>query len=149
GCDGLFAVCQSSEMFYLTLEEKVELAECVVKAAKGRVPVIASGHTSDSIEDQIRELTAISKTGVDAVILVSNRLAKIDEGSDVLIRNLQTIIDALPEDTMFGVYECPYPYRRLLTNEELKYCIDTKRFIFLKDVSCDIDIERERVKVVK
>lgn len=149
GCDGLFAVCQSSEMFYLTLDEKVELAQCIVKAAKGRVPVIASGHTSDDIEDQIKELTAISETGVDAVILVSNRLAKEEEGSEVLIENLQKIIDALPEDVMLGVYECPYPYRRLLTNEELKYCIDTKRVIFLKDVSCDINIERERVKVVE
>lgn len=149
GCDGLFAVCQSSEMFFLTLDEKVELAQCIVKAAKGRVPVIASGHTSDNIEDQIKELTAISETGVDAVILVSNRLAKEDEGSEVLIENLQRILDALPEDVMLGVYECPYPYRRLLTNEELKYCIDTKRVIFLKDVSCDIHIERERVKVVE
>lgn len=149
GCDGLFAVCQSSEMFFLTLDEKVELAQCIVKAAKGRVPVIASGHTSGNIEDQIEELTAISETGVDAVILVSNRLAKEDESSEVLIENLQRILDALPEDVMLGVYECPYPYRRLLTNEELKYCIDTKRVIFLKDVSCDINIERERVKVVE
>lgn len=149
GADGLFAVCQSSEMFYLSLEEKVELAETIVKAARGRVPVIASGHTSDDIEDQIRELTAISKTGVDAVILVSNRLAKEDEGSEVLIQNLQKIIDALPEGVMLGVYECPYPYRRLLTNDELQYCIDSKRVIFLKDVSCDISIERERVKVVE
>ncbi len=149
GSDGLFAVCQSSEMFFLSLEEKVALAECVVKAAEGRVPVIASGHTSDNIEEQIEELTAISKTGVDAVILVSNRLAKVDEGSEVLLKNLQRIMDALPLDVMLGVYECPYPYRRLLTNEELKFCIDSGRVIFLKDVSCNIDIERERAKVVE
>lgn len=149
GSDGLFAVCQSSEMFYLSLEEKVALAKCVVKAADGRVPVIASGHTSEKIDEQIEELRAISRTGVDAVILVSNRLAKEDEGSDVLLNNLQTIMDMLPEDVMLGVYECPYPYRRLLTNEELQFCIDSKRIIFLKDVSCNIDIEKERVKVVE
>jgi hypothetical protein len=44
GVDGLFAVCQSSEMFFLSLEERVSIAEFVVKKAAGRVPVIASGH---------------------------------------------------------------------------------------------------------
>jgi len=148
GSDGLFTVCQSSEMFFLNLEEKVALSESVVKAARGRVPVIASGHTSENIVDQIEELRAISKTGVDAVILVSNRLAKENEGTEVLIQNLKTILDELP-GVDFGVYECPYPYRRLLTNEELKWCINTGRIVFLKDVSCNIDIERERVEISK
>lgn len=148
GSDGLFAVCQSSEMFFLNLEEKAALAKCVVEAAGGRVPVIASGHTSERIEDQIKELEAIWKTGVNAVVLVSNRLAKEDEDTDVFMHNLKTILEALPEVT-FGIYECPYPYRRLLSNDELKWCADSGRIVFLKDVSCDIEIERERVKIVK
>jgi 4-hydroxy-tetrahydrodipicolinate synthase len=148
GSNGLFAVCQSSEMFMLSLEEKVALATCVVEAAGGRVPVIASGHTSDALEDQIEELRAISQTGVDAVVIVSNRLAKQEEGSDVLIGNLKAIMDAIPE-VKFGVYECPYPYRRLLTDEELKWCAETGRVVFLKDVSCDAATERRRTEVVK
>jgi 4-hydroxy-tetrahydrodipicolinate synthase len=148
GADGLFAVCQSSEMFNLTLEEKVALAECIVKAANGRVPVIASGHTSETIEDQIEELKAVSKTGVEAVVLVSNRLAKENEDSTVLLTNLRKIMDAIP-DVKFGVYECPYPYRRLLTEEELKWCIDSNRVVFLKDVSCDIEIEKRRIEIAK
>jgi 4-hydroxy-tetrahydrodipicolinate synthase len=146
GADGLFAVCQSSEMFMLTLEEKVALAKCVVEAAAGRVPVIASGHTSESIEDQIEELSAMAKTGADAVVLVSNRLAKENEDSTVLINNLKRIMEAIP-NVKFGVYECPYPYRRLLTDEELNWCIESKRIIFLKDVSCDIEIQKRRVKI--
>jgi 4-hydroxy-tetrahydrodipicolinate synthase len=148
GADGLFAVCQSSEMFMLTLEEKVALAKCVVETASGRVPVIASGHTSEAIEDQIKELSAIAKTGIDAVVLVSNRLAKEDEDSSVLINNLKRIMDAIP-DVKFGVYECPYPYRRLLTDEELRWCIESERIVFLKDVSCDIEIEKRRVEIAK
>jgi 4-hydroxy-tetrahydrodipicolinate synthase len=42
GSDALFAVCQSSEMQFLNLEERVELAAFVKKSAAGRVPVIAS-----------------------------------------------------------------------------------------------------------
>lgn len=148
GSDGLFAVCQSSEMFMLSLEEKVELAKCVLKAAEGQVPVIASGHTSDDIEDQIKELSAIAETGVDAVVLVSNRLAKEEEGTEVFMANLTRILSEMP-DVKFGIYECPYPYRRLLTDEELKWCADSGRIIFLKDVSCDLEIEKRRVEAVK
>lgn len=148
GSDGLFAVCQSSEMFMLSTDEKVALAKCVVTHAAGRVPVIASGHTSDEIEDQIAELSAMANTGVDAVVLVSNRLAKENEGSDVLIQNLMKIMDAIPE-TKFGIYECPYPYRRLLTDEELKWCADSGRIVFLKDVSCDHSVQMRRIDVVK
>lgn len=148
GSDGLFAVCQSSEMFYLNLEEKVALAKCVVNAAEGKVPVIASGHTSDKLEDQIKELKAISKTGVDAVVLVSNRLAQEEEDTIVFMENLKAILDAIP-DVKFGIYECPYPYRRLLTNEELEWCVNSGRIIFLKDVSCDIKIQKQRAKIVQ
>lgn len=49
--------------------------------AGDRIPVIASGHISDSMEDQIDELRSIADTGVDAVVLVSNRLAAYVSGS--------------------------------------------------------------------
>ena len=63
GVSGLFAVCQSSEMFFLSLEERVGIARFVNEKAAGRVPVIASGHISDSFEDQVHELTAMTGTG--------------------------------------------------------------------------------------
>ena len=51
GVSGLFAVCQSSEMFFLSLQERVELSRFIKRTA--HVPVISSGHTSYSIDDQI------------------------------------------------------------------------------------------------
>ena len=48
-----------------------------------------------------------------------------------------------------GLYECPAPYRRLLSDDELKFCRDTGRFVVLKDVSCDIDTVARRVKLVE
>ncbi|VTR62014.1 dihydrodipicolinate synthase [Actinobacillus pleuropneumoniae] len=62
GADGLFAVCQSSEMYTLTLEERVLIAAFVKAKAAGRVPVIASGHVSDAFEDQVTELNAMAET---------------------------------------------------------------------------------------
>jgi 4-hydroxy-tetrahydrodipicolinate synthase len=37
GCTGLFAVCQSSEMYFMTNEERLALATHVVGKAAGRV----------------------------------------------------------------------------------------------------------------
>ena len=47
GIDGIFAVCQSSEIFYLTLEERVELNRRVYNKAKSldkNFVVVSSGH---------------------------------------------------------------------------------------------------------
>ena len=46
GVHGLFAACQSSEMFYLSDEETQALTRFIVEKADGRVPVVASGHTA-------------------------------------------------------------------------------------------------------
>lgn len=149
GVDGLFAVCQSSEMFYLSLEERVGIARCVVNTAAGRVPVIASGHISDTYEEQIEELNAIAETGVDAVILITNRLAKEDESDEVWRENCEKLLQAIPAQIPLGFYECPYPYKRLISIENIKWCAETGRFFFLKDTCCDIEQIREKLKAIE
>lgn len=146
---GLFAVCQSSEMFFLSLEERVEVAKFVKTCAAGRVPVIASGHISDSIEDQVAELNAIAGTGVDAVIMITNRLAAEDEGDEVWLANLQTVLAGLPTDVPLGFYECPFPYKRVLSPKVTRWCAESGRFFFLKDTCCDIDQIKEKVDICK
>lgn len=148
GCDGIFAVCQSSEMFFLSEQEKLDIAKAVVDAAEGRVKVIASGHTSDDHAKQIAELGAMAETGVNAVVLVSNRMAKQDEGSDVFNANAEDIFAQLPSVT-FGLYECPYPYLRLLDDQFLSWAAKEDKLVFLKDVSCSLEIEKRRVELVK
>lgn len=147
GSSGLFSVCMSSEMFFLTLQEKIDLAKCVVDAAGGRVPVVASGHTSNSMENQVEELDKISETGVDVTVMVSNRLATKEQGEEILLENMKLIMNALP-DVIFGMYECPYPFLRLLTLNELSVIARDSRMRFLKDVSCDTAIQHERMQVV-
>ena len=148
GADGIFAVCQSSEMFFLTETEKLDIARAVVDAAAGRIKVIASGHTADDHSQQIDELGAMAQTGVDAVVLVANRLAREDEGATVFNKNAQDIFDQL-DDVTFGLYECPYPYLRLLDDEFLGWAAREGKLVFLKDVSCSLEIEKRRVEVVK
>ena len=149
GVKGLFAVCQSSEMFYLTMEERVEVAKCVLRAAAGRVPVIASGHVSDSLEDQIIEVNAMAKTGVAAVILITNRLAKENESDEVWRDNCKKLLNGIESDIPLGFYECPYPYKRLLSMENIKWCAETGRFYFLKDTCCDIEQIKEKLNAIE
>nr|WP_308640151.1 dihydrodipicolinate synthase family protein [Paenibacillus silvisoli] len=149
GVDGLFAVCQSSEMFYLTLEERVALASFVKRTAAGRVPVIASGHISDSFEDQVRELNKMAETGIDALVLITNRLARQEESDDIWIERLDMLLRELPEDLTLGLYECPYPYKRLMSPQTIKWCADHGRFRFLKDTSCDIGSIQRKLEAVK
>lgn len=142
--NGLFAVCQSSEMFRLSLEERVGIAAFVKEKASGRVPVIASGHISDSHEDQLKELSLMAKTGIDALVLITNRLALEDESDEIWIANMEKLLNKLPEDIPLGLYECPYPYKRIISPEIIKWCGDTGRFFFLKDTCGDIqNIERK------
>ncbi|MFD1198881.1 dihydrodipicolinate synthase family protein [Brucella gallinifaecis] len=149
GSDALFAVCQSSEMQFLSLEERVALATCVVKAAGGRIPVIASGHVSDTLEEQAAELNAIAQTGVDGLVLVTNRLDVKQKGGSTFIDDLKWLLEQLPQNMPLGLYECPAPFRRLLSDDELTFCANSGRFNILKDVSCDLETVARRVELTK
>ena len=152
GCTGIFAVCQSSEMIYLSLDEKVKIAKTVVETVKAsgkNVSVVASGHNSDDMNAQIEEMTAIANTGVDAIVWVSNRLDLHNDGDDVWIKNAEYLLSKLPEDIAIGIYECPYPYKRLLTPKILDWCISTGRFAFIKDTCCDPDMLEARLDQLK
>ena len=146
---GLFAVCQSSEMFCLSLEERMKVAETVVRTADGRVPVIASGHISDAFEDQVQEINCMAKTGVDAVILITKRLAKEEESDEIWIQNCKKLLEQIDSEIPLGFYECPYPYKRVMSVETITWCANTGRFYFLKDTCCDIEQIKEKIAAVQ
>lgn len=149
GASGLFSVTQSSEMFFLSLQERVKIAAFVAEKAAGRVPVIASGHISDSLEEQADEIRKIAATGVDAVILVTNRLAEETESDQIWIRNLEELLQNIPADIRLGLYECPYPYKRVMSAEMTQWCAESGRFYFLKDTSCDMDNIRMKLEICR
>ncbi len=149
GVAGIFAVCQSSEMFYLSDDEKTELASFIVKAVGGRVGVVASGHTADSLDDQVRQINAMAETGADNIVLLPNRFAKKEESDDLLIKNLEYVVSRVDPSITFGFYECPYPYKRVLTPKVISYVTDTGRFGFMKDTCCDAALVAEKIKAGK
>jgi 4-hydroxy-tetrahydrodipicolinate synthase len=149
GSESLFAVCQSSEMLYLDLSEREALARFTVEVVDGRLPVIASGHVGVTIEEQITELAKIAATGIDCLVFVTNRLDPDNLGSEFLFKTVETLKQELPPDLRLGLYECPAPYRRLLSDGEIAYFAQDPRFVILKDVSCDIQTVRRRLELTK
>ena len=156
GLTGIFAVCQSSEIFWLTLEERVKLNTLVYARAKelekssGRpFTVVSSGHVSDGFEEQVEELNAIWQSGTDALILITNRLDPHNEGDDVFLANLEKLMARLPCDVKLGLYECPHPYKRLVTSRILEFCKNSGRFFYMKDTCCDAAEIARRVEILK
>ncbi|MDR3437037.1 dihydrodipicolinate synthase family protein [Telmatospirillum sp.] len=149
GVHGLFAACQSSEMFFLSDAETVRLVRFVKEKAAGRVPVVASGHTATALSQQIDQLHAIAECGVDSVILISNRLATPAEGDDVFLRNIKELTAQMPKDVTLGIYECPHPYKRLLSDATVKWCAESGRYTFIKDTCCSIETIKRRLALVK
>ncbi len=146
GCDGIFAVCQSSEMWYFGIEDRVELAKAVLKASNGRLDIVASGHVSNSIEEQAEEINAIGGTGVCAMVLVSNRFDPHNDGDDVWIANAEKVLSKVDPKIDLGIYECPIPYKRLLTPRIIDWCVQSGRFKFIKDTCCDPELLKERAE---
>ena len=149
GVSGLFAVCQSSEMFFLSLKERLDLARACVEFARGRVPVIASGHVAETLADQVEEAKMMADTGVAAVVLLANRFARQHEGDDVFVGRLDRFLALMPDDVLLGFYECPAPYKRLLSPAMMRFGVESGRFGFLKDTSCRMADIRAKLDIAK
>ena len=147
--DGIFAICQSSEIFFLSFEERLELLKFIMANKPEGVSIVASGHTSDDLEVQIKEARAFIETGIDAYVFISNRFAKAEESDDVLFERMEYVANALPDGISFGIYECPYPYKRELTPYILKKMAESGKYTFIKDTCCNLQKIEEKLQAVK
>ncbi len=147
GVDGIFALCQSSEVFHLSPDERMRLRDAVLDAARGRLPVIISGATSTDLTGQIGEIGRITTPEARSVVLFTNILYA-DGGDDTFRRNVDAILRAFP-DVPFGLYECPYPAKRLISDVCLSYCAKTGRFFYMKDTCCDANRIGRRLRLIE
>ncbi|MBQ3004399.1 MAG: dihydrodipicolinate synthase family protein, partial [Clostridia bacterium] len=106
GVDGIFAICQSSEIFFLSFEERLELLRFIMKNKPADMNVVASGHTADDLDTQIYEANAFINEGIDAYVFIANRFAKQDEDDSVFLKNYEKMVSSIPEIAL-GIYECP------------------------------------------
>ncbi len=149
GVAGIFAVCMSSEMHYLSEDERIAIAEFTVRKAAGRVQVVATGNVSENQENHIDEIKKMAATGVEAVILLSNNILGKGADEKKVRDRLHEIITSLPKDVMLGIYECPVPFKFDVPASLVKWMADTGRFVFFKETSCDIDIISAKIEAAR
>lgn len=147
GSAGLFTVSLSSEMYDLSAEEQLVLAERVRTRAAGRVPVIAAATTAGDWRAQADRVAEVAATGVDAVVLISSLVAPPDAADSTWIDTVEHILDAVPGVDL-GIYECPLPYKRLLPLHTVRWLAQTGRFTFYKDTSHSLATMTERLNVL-
>ncbi|MDM8173188.1 dihydrodipicolinate synthase family protein [Olivibacter sp. 47] len=144
GASGLFANCQSSEMYHLQPEERIQVAKHIVRTANGRVPVVATGSFGGTTAQQVDFIKELHDQGTEAIILISGILANKKEDDNILRKRFYQLLDRT-EGILFGFYECPEPYKRLLQPNLLAEFVDTGRVIYHKDTSLDIQQVREKI----
>ena len=146
GATGLFANCLSSEMFELTEEERIAVTAFVVKEAAGTVPVFSTGTFGGTMVKQAEFSRRIYDTGATAVVAITSLLAEENETDEIFLSRVHELLN-LTGNIPFGFYECPVPYKRLLTAGVLKKIVETGRIVYYKDTSLSIESIQEKVKI--
>ncbi|TKK65800.1 dihydrodipicolinate synthase family protein [Ilyomonas limi] len=148
GVKGFFANCLSSEMYSITEDERLELTKHVVQYVNGRVPIVATSSFGLTIQDKAEFTKKIYDAGIDAGILITGHYAKVEDNDEVLLRNFETMLQ-LTDDIPLGLYECPAPYKRILSADIFKTLLDTNRFVYHKDTSIELEQVKAKLAVAK
>jgi 4-hydroxy-tetrahydrodipicolinate synthase len=141
GVKGLFANCLSSEMYHLDEGERLDLTRHVVNYVNGKVSVVATGSFGSTMNQRVEFAKKIHQTGVSAVILITSHYATKEESDTVLLGNIERMLE-LTGTIPMGLYECPSPYKRIISSEVFKSLLETNRLVYHKDTS----IDREKIK---
>lgn len=144
GAVGLFANCLSSEMYELSPSERLEVIKTVVDQTAGRVAVVATGTFSGSIEKMADFSNQVYALGVDAVIVLNNQFVNAEESDQLFLARIHQWMNLTP-GVPFGIYECPVPYKRLVSIPVLQKLLASGRLCYHKDTS--LDIEQVKAKI--
>jgi len=145
GASGLFANCLSSEMFELSDAERLLVIKHVIKVANGAVSVVATGTFAGTIDQQADFVKQVSDTGTDAVIVITGLLAGENESDDIFNERVFELFDKTGNIPL-GFYECPVPYKRLLSPKQLIDFVKTGRVVYHKDTCLDLAIIKQKLK---
>lgn len=138
GAAGLFANCLSSEMFELSAEERLQSIRHIVDVAGGAVPVVATGTFAGSLNEQADFVKQVYDAGTEAVIVITGLLAAQEESDAVFNERFHRLLD-WTSGVPLGFYECPEPYKRVLTAEQLGEFVATGRVTYHKDTCLDLN----------
>jgi 4-hydroxy-tetrahydrodipicolinate synthase len=147
GAKGLFANCLSSEMYNLSEKERLDLTTHVVKHVNGKIPVVASGSFGNNFDEKAEFTKKIYHTGIHAVIMITSHFANKEDSDEILISNFGKFFDMTGNIPM-GTYECPSPYKRILTPTVFKYLLGSGRMLYHKDTTIIFEKVKEKIELV-
>ncbi len=139
GVDHLFAVCGSSEMTQLTLEERLKLAELTVKH-KGNTTVVASANIEKTKEENLEEIKKMEQTGVDGIVLTTKGYGDDEETLISYIRELASSTD-LP----VFMYEFPGFQPHLISGKAYGELTKDGLIWGIKDTTCRLDMIQDKI----
>ena len=148
GVKGLFANCLSSEMYSISEDERLDLTRHIVKEVRGRVPVVATGSFGLTISDKSEFSKRIYDTGINAVILITGHFANVEDSDDILLSNFDKMFRITPGIPL-GLYECPAPYKRILSANVFKALLESDRLVYHKDTSLELEKIKAKLDLVK
>ncbi|MFQ6390527.1 4-hydroxy-tetrahydrodipicolinate synthase [Priestia aryabhattai] len=134
GTDGLVVAGTTGESPTLTTEEKIELFKCVVKAAAGRVHVIA-GTGSNNTQASISLTKLAEETGVDGIMLVAPYYNKPSQ--EGLYQHFKTIAESTSLPVM--LYNIPGRSIVNISVETIVRLSEIPNVVSIKEASGNLD----------
>lgn len=138
GAEGLFANCLSSEMFELGKDEMIDSINFIVNEVHGRVPIVATGSFGNTISEQADFIKEVYATGIEAVIVITSLLAEENDEENLFEDNVRKLMELTPNIPL-GFYECPIPYKRIMSPTFLSEIVQSDRIKYYKDTSLDLN----------
>ena len=133
GIHGLVTCGSLGEASTLTLEEKLQVADIALKAAKGRIPVLANV-SETSTREALRYIEGANQLGVDGYMVMPSVIYVADARE--AMQNVRTMAHAAQKPIM--VYNNPVAYRVDLKPEHMQELADCEWIVAIKESSDNI-----------
>lgn len=103
GCKGLFAVSSAGEFVHMDFDEACNLMNTVIKAAKGRVPVLA-GVTASHIEKSIEFAKYAREIGCEGIVCSPPYYYTVTQ--EIIEKHYEMLAEAVPDMSII-MYNIP------------------------------------------
>jgi 4-hydroxy-tetrahydrodipicolinate synthase len=133
GIHGLVTCGSLGEASTLKLEEKLQVAEIAIKAAKGRIPVLANV-SETSTREALRYIDGANALGVSGYMVMPSVIYVADAREAML--NVRTMAEAAQKPVM--VYNNPVAYRVDLKPEHMLELADCQWIAAIKESTDNI-----------
>lgn len=140
GVEHLFAVCGSSEMASLTLNERLKLAELTAKH-KGNTTIVATANMEPSWFAQVEEVKKMSQTGIDGIVFTTKGFGKDPERLVNYICELKEFTD-LP----CFMYEFPGCQPHLISGDCYSDLVEKCGILGIKDTTSTYEGIKDKIE---